>query len=303
MMFENFLSPIDDYSDFAFRILCQRYGAKATCVPLVNSTAISNKSEKVKEVDAQEDEKDLGVQIVGNVPEEMGLAAKRVVDYFPFVKWLNINCGCPSQRTMTTGGGSAMLAFPDKIVQSVMEIKRQTELPVSVKIRIRRNFEETLEICKVLEKAGTDWIIIHARTAQQGYSGNADWELIKKINERIKLPIVGNGDIRSLAQGQEYVKKEYCESFMIARAAMTNPKIFLGVTPETIEEKLGLLEEYMEIHQEYSPGALKVREIKLKAVNFISGVDHAAKYRSEICKSATVQEILNIFNSAEPGSE
>ena len=177
MVYTSFLSPIDDYSNLAFRLLCQRYGAEATCVPLVNSTALSRDRSKISLVDVHIDEKNVGVQVVGNDAEQLAISCKIILEEKPFVKWLNINCGCPSARTMNSGGGSAFLKFPDKIALAVEKIKKQSDTPMSVKIRINEDFENTVSVCKTLERAGVDFLIIHARTARQGYSGQATGNL------------------------------------------------------------------------------------------------------------------------------
>jgi nifR3 family TIM-barrel protein len=290
-MFSSFLSPIDDYSDLPFRLLCQGYGAGAACVPLVNSTAIARDSAKMSLIDAHPDERNIGVQVVGNVPSDIGRAVRAIDEAFPFVKWYNINCGCPSVRTMESGGGSAMLAFPEKIVESVLEIKKRVDKPVSVKIRIRNNLADTLTLCKSLEKAGVDFLIIHGRTASQGYSGRADWELIKALKGRLGMPVVGNGDIASIRQARDYLKEGYCDSFMVARAAMTNPMIFCGREPGGFEERFGLLRQYIGLHRKYlaEPG---LKEVRMKALNLFSSIPGAAAIRNRVCRAGSLDEIL-----------
>src|SRR5512143_3862580 len=270
-MFRNFLSPIDDFSNLPFRLLCQRYGAEATCVPLVNSTAIAYDPAKSSSVDAHPDERNVGVQLVGNVPEDIAKSAAAVEERFPHVSWYNINCGCPSVRTMKCGGGSAMLAHPERIARAVEGMKAAVCKPVSVKIRIKNGIADTLGLCQSLEAAGADFIIVHGRTAGQGYSGKADWELIRALKEGLGVPVVGNGDISSSAQGERMVAEGYCDSYMVARAAMANPMLFSGRSGKTLEEKLGLVEEYISICRRY--GEPQAGDVKLKAVNMMSGID------------------------------
>jgi nifR3 family TIM-barrel protein len=296
-MYGNFLSPIDDYSNLPFRLLCQRYGAEATCVPLVNSTAIARDKAKVSLVDAHPDERNIGVQVVGNEPEAIGISAKHIDDAFPFIKWYNINCGCPSVRTMSCGGGSAMLAFPQKMAQSVSEIRKRVDKPVSVKIRVKNNLDETAALCKSLEVAGADFLIIHGRTAAQGYAGKADWEFIKALKERLSVPLVGNGDLVSSGLARELIEKKYCDSFMIARAAMNNPMVFSDRAPEGAEGRMKLLEEYVWLHRKYlgEPG---LKDMKMKAVNFISGAPGAAALRNLICRAQSTGGILEVATSS-----
>ena len=293
MIYSSFLSPIDDYSNLPFRLLCQKYGAEAVCVPLINSTAIARDRSKISIVDAHPDEKNIGVQIVGNDPNAIGVACKTIAESMPFVSWLNINCGCPSVRTMNTGGGSALLQYPEKIVQSILQIKNQVGIPVSVKIRIKNNFQDTLSLCKELERAGADFLIIHGRTPQQGYSGKADWQFIKSLKERLNIPLVGNGDIISASQGRKAVVDGCCDAFMIARAAMSNPLVFENGQTKTTAEKFSILEEYIFFYKRYI-GKPELRDVKLKAVQFMSCAPNAAELRNRICRATSVEEIESI---------
>ena len=296
-IYSNYLSPIDDYSNFQFRYLCQKYNATSVCVPLVNSTAISRVEKNVEFVDAKEEEKNLGIQIVGNVPEELEKSAIVIEKRFPFIKWLNINCGCPSVRTMHCGGGSAMLNNPQKIYDAIKLIKKQTAVPLSIKMRIKENAEKTVEIARGIEEAGTDFIIIHGRSAVQGYSGFANWELIKKVKESISIPLVGNGDLQNSFDGENKVRHGFCDSYMIARAAMNNPKVFEN-KKLTDKERVEIYREYIGIHERFG---LKIehKDIKLKSMNFISGSKDAAKKRLEISRTKEINEINKIFNDLE----
>lgn len=296
--YKNYLSPIDEYSNLPFRVLSQKYGADATCVPLVNSTAISRNPDKTDEIDAKEEEKNIGIQIVGNVPEELVKSAKVIEQKFPFVKWLNINCGCPSVRTMHCGGGSAMLNHPQKIFEAVKLIKKEIQIPLSVKMRIKDNLENTVKIAKGIEEAGAEMIILHARTASQGYSGKSNWELIKGVKESISIPLVGNGDIQNAREGDQRINEGFCDSYMIARAAMNNPKVFQNKNLETDKERAELFFEYMEICQKFEY-RISHKDIKLKAMNFVSGSNNATKKRLDISRTKEINEINKIFIDLE----
>ena len=126
-----------------------------------------------------------------------------------------------------------------------------------------------------------------------GYSGKADWDFIKSLKEKLRVPLVGNGDLLSSAQADELTKKGYCDSFMVARAAMGNPMIFSGRSPEGLEGRSALIREYADIHRKYL-GEIEMKDIKMKAVNFISGAPGAAAMRNRICRAAGVEEILSI---------
>ncbi len=292
MIHRSYLAPIDEYTDFAFRLLCQRHGAAASCVPLVNSMAIIQG--KLGIVDAKEEEKNLGLQIVGSDAGTIGKSCEIIEREKPFLAWFNLNCGCPSTRTMESGGGSAMLAYPQKIREAVVEMRKNTDKPVSVKIRIKNNLEQTIDLCKEIIKAEADFIVVHARTPKQGYGGRADWELIRSLKSEIDIPVIGNGDIESKGQGEDYVRREYCDSFMVGRAAMSNPLLFEDKKPETDEEKLSLLREYVGVFQEFEEEP-KLKHVKLKALSFATGVKNASRIRNKISRAKKIEEIIDHF--------
>ncbi|MBD3210376.1 hypothetical protein GF318_03270 [Candidatus Micrarchaeota archaeon] len=146
-----FLAPIHGYSDFAFRMLCQEYGAQAACIPLVSSTSVLRDISKLKRIDAHPQEKNLGIQLFGISPEELGRATALLDETFPFVSWFNLNCGCPSERITECGAGSAMMTEPELVGQSVRSMKNATSRKVSVKLRISGRQGETLELCRAVQ--------------------------------------------------------------------------------------------------------------------------------------------------------
>ncbi|VVC03214.1 tRNA-dihydrouridine synthase B [Candidatus Bilamarchaeum dharawalense] len=293
MVYANYLAPIDEYTNLPFRLLCQKYNACATCAPLVNSTAIA-RGEKIGRVDAHRDETNIGIQLVGNNPADIGRSMEILAEKMPFVSWFNLNCGCPSVRTRDSGGGGALLDQPEIIEKLIGEMKKHTKKPVSVKIRLKHSIKETVVLCKKIEAAGVNFIIIHGRTVKQGYSGKCNWNEIKMINEQLEVPVVGNGDIQSLEQGNGLVKEGYCDSFMIGRAAMTNPMIFAGKQPDDLKDRIKLLKDYQKLYEKYV-GTVETGDMKLKAVNFVSSVAKASELRNKICRANSASMVLDIL--------
>jgi len=294
MTYRSFLAPIHDYSDLAFRLLCQKHGAESACVPLVNATAIARNQAKLVMVDAHPDEKNVGVQLVGDSPDVMAKAAGMIMDAKGFVSWLNINCGCPSIRTVESGGGSALLDNPGKIAEAVSAVKRATtksDTPVSVKMRIKDGLEGSARICSMIEEAGADFVIVHGRSVVQGYSGKADWGIIKTLKERAGIPVVGNGDVKDASEGERFVGGGYCDGFMIGRAAMANPGVFQDKGGGALEERFAMLREYASLQEGYL-GKPDITAVKMKALNFTRGLPGASAMRDRIARAKTMEEIF-----------
>ncbi len=291
MDFRSFLAPIDSYTNLPFRMMCQRYGAESCCVPLVSAYTLTRERKKISMVDTHDDEKNVGVQLVGKDPAALGIAAKEICDNRK-VSHINLNCGCPSAHTMESGGGSALLSSPDIIVNSLREMRENSPSSVrlSVKMRIKDDQRSTLALCKRIEDAGADFIILHGRTPKQGYSGKADWGLIKSVKDGSDVPIIGNGDIMNAAEGNMRVEEGYCDGFMIGRAAMGNPMCFEDREPEGLAGKFGLLDEYMAFSERYL-GEVRLQDIRLKAMNMLTGVPGACAIRNSVARAKSIEEI------------
>ncbi len=293
----SFLAPIHGYTDLPFRLLCVKYGAGAACVPLINATAILRNRKALDALDIHEDERNLGAQLVGESVEDVVKSAPLLLKTNPSIAWLNINCGCPSIRTMESGGGSALLSHPEKIVRMIKGIQSALDIPLSIKIRVRKNMSETLGLCKMAEDAGVDFIIVHGRTPAMGYRGHADWELIRGIKKLSRVLIVGNGDIKNSADGKTRVDDGFCDGFMIARAAMSNPRCFSNEEPKSPEARFALLSEYISISKEYlGETSPQINDLKIKALQFVSGTPGAAALRNSISIAKTPEAILSLVS-------
>ncbi|NYZ77143.1 tRNA-dihydrouridine synthase family protein [Candidatus Micrarchaeota archaeon] len=281
------LAPMADFTELPFRLLCRKYGADCSLVPLVSATAITRSESYFENIRVAEKE-NAGLQLFGAAPADFGIAVERITDALPFVKWLDLNCGCPSPRTTAGGAGSRLLKKPKLAAAMVARMKR-SGLRVSVKMRLLPKMEKTLEFCKAMEKAGADFLIVHGRTEKQGYSGKADWDSIKKIRERTGIPVVGNGDINEIALGRKYVKEGYADAFMIGRAALSNPRIFCGKKTEGIEDAKGLLREYLALCNRND--FLEVNNAKLVATQFFRGFRGSAGMRLAVSKAKSIEDI------------
>jgi tRNA-dihydrouridine synthase B len=293
-----FLSPMAGVTDIAFRELCKKYGAGMTYTEFVSSAGIARGSKKTLTMVKKSDlEKPCGVQIFGGAIEDIIKSAKILENDFDVI---DVNCGCPAWKVIKTGAGSEMLKDPSRIREFVEVLSKAVSKPVTVKIRkgIDDKNVNALEIAKILESSGAKAIAIHGRTQKQGYSGEADWEIIKKVKESVKIPIIGNGDVFSPEVFKKRLEETKVDAIMIARGAIGNPYIFKQINDylKTGEydkkSKIEQFFEYLEIAKKYDIEFLK---IKNQAVSFTKGMEGGAKIRKELSQCKCLEEIEKIL--------
>lgn len=282
-----FLAPVFGYTNSAFRLLCQRHCAGATVVPLVSASALAH---GIDVIDAVDQERNLGVQLSGTKPTEFAKAVAFVERKFSFVKRFDLNAGCPSSNTMQNGGGAALMREPEILTDIVKAMKEKTDLPVSVKMRIFSDRKRTIALASEIEASGADFITVHGRTAKQGYGGAADWEAIRAVKESLSIPVVGNGNVNHLKDGISRIKEGYCDSFMVGRAAMSNPLVFEDRIASDYGQKKKLFLEYVGICR--TLGTIELNDLKQKSAQFFRGIEHGATIRNRFMQCGTVDELL-----------
>ncbi len=284
----HYLAPLHEYTNFPFRMLAQKHGAKATIVPLVSVTALTRSHQRLEKLKKEmgKEEKFLGVQLIGKEPLEFLHSAKAIGENFPYVKWLDVNAGCPSRNAFGTGGGAALLDKPET-VRKIVSALRRSNYPISVKMRLAPTMEKTIAIAEAAQEA--DFLVVHGRTAKQYYSGAADWGAIKTVKESSEIPVIGNGDVKSLAQGKKLVKEGFCDSFMVGRAAISNPLIFEGKEAGAKEKKKEVFAEYVSLAGKY--GTAELFDCRLKAFELFRSLPNIAQFRGAIAKAKTLEEL------------
>ena len=281
-----FLSPIHEYTDSAFRLLCSKHGCNYTSYPILNAFAVSHSHTKLESIDVSSEEKNLAIQLCGNNPEDFEVAGTMILNQLPNVIRLDINSGCPSTNTREAGGGSALLDKPETLKEIIKKLK-QVGLPTSCKIRLCNSLEKTMQIVDVVSDQ-VDFMTVHGRTVKQGYSGFSEWNTIKQIKERISIPLVGNGDVKSKAHGMQLISEGYCDAFMIAREAMSNPLVFENIFLKTYEEELKIFNEYFEMVR--GKRGETVQNLKYKALMMFRGFEGCNQVRLKISKIKTIEE-------------
>lgn len=293
------LSPMAGVTDVAFRTLARSYGAGLTYTEFASSTAIVRGARKTMEmIRTDKSEKPVAVQLFGASVEEVVSAAKIVEEDFDII---DVNCGCPAWKVVRTGAGSALLNNPKEIGRFIEQLVDGVNRPVTIKIRtgIDDSSVNALEVARVAEESGASAVAIHGRTQKQGYRGEADWDVIKRVKESVGIPVIGNGDVFSPEDFKRRLDESGVDAIMIARGAIGRPYIFKQIEDYlktgAYEERNGFEQffEYLEIAERYD---ISFSNVKAHAMSFTKGIVGGAKLRLEISQAKSLEDIRRLFD-------
>lgn len=242
------LSPMAGVTDLAFRLLCKEMGAGLVVTEMVSAKGIYYGNEGTERLTLiKEEERPVSLQIFGSDPEIMSNIIKNNLNKRQDIDIIDINMGCPAPKIVKNGDGSALMKNPKLISQILEKCVKSSNKPLTVKIRSGWDKESinAVEISKIAEASGIDAITIHGRTREMYYSGTADWDIIGEVKSKVKIPVIGNGDIFNASDAINMIKYTNCDAVAIARGSMGNPFIF-----KEIENRLKGKSEYIPTYEE-----------------------------------------------------
>lgn len=295
------LAPMDAVTDIAFRELCEEHKASYSTTELTSVDAIVR--DKVgKSRYERGNLKINSVQLFGKKPEVFVEAAKKVYDE---ANMIDVNFGCPSPTVTGNEGGAYLLKDPKNVGDIISKLVKNIDKPITAKIRL--GYEKTTfsDVAKEVEDAGARVIAVHGRTAKQKYGGNANWEAIKEIHSKLTIPVIGNGDIKSTADIDNYLGS-HADALMVGRAAIGNPMIFeefnsyytkgkkLEFDRKKIQKKL--FKEYLKKMKRFDFGKATNIKIQRQAMWFMKGIEGVKELRSKLVKTKDIEEIIRIVD-------
>lgn len=296
------LAPMAGVTNRPFRMICKEYGVGMVCTEMASARAMLHNDVKTKRLLNTDGEKrPISMQIFGSDEESMAFAAKYVSNMADIV---DINMGCPAPKVVKNGDGSKLLLDLEKAESIIKSVVQNADVPVTLKIRKGWDKENivAVEIAKIAEKNGIATITVHGRTRSEFYTGKADLEIIKKVKENVKIPVIGNGDIVDGETAKRMFEYTGVDGIMIGRGSFGNPWIFREIitylnTGEKIEqpsneEKLEVIKKHIHLAVE-EKGEIAVKELRKHIAWYTKNLKNSSEFRASINKIETKEELEN----------
>ncbi len=304
------LAPMEDITDPPFRRLCKKFGADILVTEFVAADGLIRDIEKsLKKLQFGQFERPLGIQIFGNNPEVMARAAQIAETAHP--DFIDLNFGCPVRKIAMKGGGAGLLQNIPLLLKITEQVIKSVKIPVSAKTRLGwdENSKIITSLAEQLQDAGIQMLTIHGRTRSQMYKGISDWTLIGEVknNPRIKIPIIGNGDIDSPEKAKEFFDKYGVDGIMIGRASIGKPWLFKQIKDflingvyqpnPSVAEICTLVKHHLEEEIQWKGQQTAVYEMRQHLGNYFKGLPDFKPYRIQLLTASNPDEIKQIIEN------
>ena len=302
------LAPMAGISNSSYRRIIKEMGCGLIFAEMVSDKAIVFDNEKTMSLLKMDDsERPIVQQIFGSDIESFVKAAKKIENIMhPDI--IDINMGCPVPKiALRSQAGSALLKKPQKIGEIVKAVVDAVNVPVTIKIRSGwdENNINCVEIAKIAEENGASAITIHPRTRKQGYSGFADWRLIKKVKDSVSIPVIGNGDVTTPELAKKMLYETGCDAVMIGRGVLGNPWLIRECVEYldtgkydnniTLEERINMLKKHYELLKNDKEEHIALLEIRSHTIWYLKGLKGNNIVRNKLCKATSSDEIFYIL--------
>lgn len=301
------MAPMAGITNVAFRKIIKTFGAGLVYSEMISDKALCYRNPKtLAMLQVDEGEHPMSIQVFGGDRDSI-VEAATFIDTYSNCDIIDINMGCPVNKVLKADAGSKLLLYPEKIYDIVKGVVENVKKPVTVKIRSGFDNEHinAVEVAKIIEKAGASAIAIHGRTRSQMYEGKADWQIIKQVKETVSIPVIGNGDIKSVVDAKRMLEETGVDAIMVGRAALGNPwliKQLVDVLEKgeearepSYEEKLAQCLAHAKQLLEIEPEKVAMTQMRGHAPWYIKGMPSSAKAKDQLSKINTYQELEEII--------
>ena len=302
-----FLAPMAGVTDTPYRILAREMGCPLVYSEMVSDKGINYRNEHtLKMLDTEELERPMAMQLFGAEPDSVAKAAQ-YIQSLNCADILDFNMGCPAPKVVKNHEGSAMLLEPERAFRVLKALVGAVSMPVTVKMRIGwdKDHINVLEMAKLAEEAGVQAVAVHGRTREQFYRDRADWQIIRQVREKLRIPVIANGDIRNVEDLIKIREVTGCEAVMVGRAAQGNPWIFRQLTHylrtgeilpgPTMEERREIIIRHLDMLLKFKGDYVGPREMRKHATWYTRGIKGNAELRVQFNKAETREDFLRIL--------
>lgn len=311
-----FLAPMAGISDLPFRTIVRSFGCGFAFTEMVSATGLARGTEKTfRYIASSPADRPLGVQLFGCDPETMARAARIATERGADL--LDVNMGCPVKKVAKTGSGASLMRDPGRVVEILRAVRGASGLPLTVKIRAGWNARQInfLEIGQIAEQCGVDAVILHPRTADQGFSGLSDWGRIAALKKGIRIPVIGSGDIRRPEDAARMIEETGCDGVMVGRGALGNPWIIAHIlshlagglpSAPSLSERQETIRRHLTLAIDFYGENVGTRDFRKHLLWYTKGLRGGAQFRMEagrISDQASAWNALhNYFRHLEESS-
>lgn len=302
------LAPMAGICNSSFRRICKEMGCGLIYAEMVSDKAIMYENKKTIDMLYMTDEERPIVQQIFGTDVESFVVAAKYIEKVMHPDIIDINMGCPVPKVaVRSQAGAALLKSPDKIYDIVSSVIASVSVPVTVKIRSGWDFNSinAVEVAKIIEKAGASAICIHPRTRSQGYSGKADWDIIKKVKQSVSIPVIGNGDIKSCFDAKRMLDETGCDAVMIGRGILGNPWLISETVnyldngkilekPSALE-KINVCLKHLNYLKKLKNDKIACLEIRNHIAWYFKGMKYSTEIKNRVYKTSNIHDIIQIL--------